>query len=50
MKSYFIWRDILFYIIATIIVLIYGILGEFSLIDSTFLLIIYIILVIIVLF
>lgn len=50
MKSYFIWRDILFYIVATIIVIIYGIIGEFSLIDSAFLLVIYIILVIIVLF
>ncbi|CAD8144515.1 unnamed protein product [Paramecium octaurelia] len=50
MKSYFIWRDILFYIVATIIVIIYGIVGGFSLIDSAFLLLIYIILVIIVLF
>ena len=50
MKSYFIWRDILFYILATIIVIIYGILGEFSLIDSSIILIIYNILVIVVIF
>ncbi|CAD8059397.1 unnamed protein product [Paramecium sonneborni] len=50
MKSYFIWRDILFYIFATIVVIIYGIIGELSLIDSSFLLIIYFILIIVVIF
>lgn len=48
MQPTFILRDILFYIIATIIVILYGIIAKFSTIDSIVLLSLYCVLIIIV--
>lgn len=48
MKPYFVWRDLFFYIFSTFVIIMFGIIGEFSLFNSISLLLLYFVLIIII--